>query len=61
MVFSPAELTKEAKAEDLIVYYTKQKLWHLVLELLACSLNFPSFRRVVQRVEPSLDLMFTHL
>ena len=39
MVFSPAELTKEAKAEDLIVYYTKQKLWHLVLELLACSLK----------------------
>ena len=39
MVFSPAELTKEAKAEDLIVYYTKQKLWNLVLELLACSLE----------------------
>ena len=39
MVFSPAELTKEAKVEDLIVYYTKQKLWHLVLELLACSLK----------------------
>ena len=39
MVSSPAELTKEAKAEDLIVYYTKQKLWHLVLELLACGLK----------------------
>ena len=39
MVFSPAELTKEAKAEDLIVYYTKQKLWHVVLELQACSLK----------------------
>ena len=22
-----------------LVYYTKQKLWHLVLELLACSLK----------------------